>query len=87
LLQIKLSSRVCVVNLRPRICYLLSLLRIHSPDCKHCMAQLTCGNELRRRLEELNGEAQPVQFESLRHGVEMALAVMPSMEADRRKAQ
>jgi hypothetical protein len=31
------------------------------------MAQLTCGNELRRRLEELNGGAQPVQFESLRN--------------------
>lgn len=87
MLQIKLSNRVCVVNLRPRICYLLSLLRIHSPDCKHCMAQLTCGNELRRRLEELNGDAQPVQFESLSKGVEMALAVMPSMEAERRKAQ
>ena len=40
---------------RPRICYVLSLLRIHSPDCKHCMAHLTCGNELRKRLEELNG--------------------------------
>jgi len=26
-------ARVCVVNLRPRICYLLSLLRIHRPDC------------------------------------------------------
>ena len=39
---------------RPRICYVLSLLRIHSPDCKHCMAHLTCGNELRKRLEELN---------------------------------
>jgi hypothetical protein len=87
LLLIKLSSRVYVVNLRPRICYLLSLLRIHSPDCKHCMAQLTYGNELRRRLEELNGDPQPVQFESLSNGVEMALAVMPSMEAERRKAQ
>jgi len=47
------------VMLRPRICYLLSLLRIHSPDCKHCMAQLTCGNELRRRLEELNAPTYP----------------------------
>ena len=40
--------------LRPRICYVLSLLRIHSPGCKHCMARLTCGNELRKRLQELN---------------------------------
>ena len=87
MLQVKLSSRVCVVNLRPRICYLRSLLRIHRPDCKHCMAQLTCGDELRRRLEELNGDAEPVQFESLRNGVEMALAVMPSMEGERRKVR
>jgi len=42
------------VNLRPRICYLLSLLRIHSPDCEHCNAHETCGDEMRNRLEELN---------------------------------
>jgi hypothetical protein len=46
-------------NLKPRICYVLSLLRIHSPECKHCIARLTCGNELRKRLEELNGRTQP----------------------------
>ena len=44
--------------MRPRICYVLSLLRIHSPDCKHCMARLICGDELRKRLEELNGRTQ-----------------------------
>ena len=43
------------VNLRRRICYLLSLLRIHRPNCKHCAACLTCGTELRERLQELNG--------------------------------
>jgi hypothetical protein len=43
-----------VLKLRPRICYVLSLLGIHSPDCEHCMARLTSGDELRRRLEELN---------------------------------
>ena len=42
------------MNVRPRICRLLSLLRIHSPDCEHCAAHLTCGNELQKRLEELN---------------------------------
>ena len=47
------------VMLRPRICYILSLLRIHSQDCKHCMARRTCGIELRKRLEELNGWTQP----------------------------
>jgi len=49
------------VMLRPRICYILSLLRIHSPDCAHCMARLTPGIELRKRLEELNGWMQPSQ--------------------------
>jgi len=44
--------------MRPRICYVLSLLRIHRPDCKHCMARLTRGDELRTRLEELNGRRQ-----------------------------
>ena len=36
-------------TLRPQICYVLSLLRIHSPDCEHCMARLTCGDDLRER--------------------------------------
>jgi hypothetical protein len=76
---------VCVVSLRPRICYVLSLLRIHSPNCKHCLARLTCGTELRKRLEELNERAQPVQFQTFRHGVEMALVLVTSIEADRRK--
>jgi hypothetical protein len=41
-------------DLRRLICSVSSLLRIHSPYCEHCMARLTCGDELRRRLEELN---------------------------------
>src|ERR1700686_5774016 len=49
------------VMLRPRICYILSLLRIHSLDCTHCMVRLTCGDELRKRLEELNGWMQHSQ--------------------------
>ena len=48
------------VMLRPRICYVLSLLRIHNPDCKHCAARLSCGNELRKRLEELNEPMQAI---------------------------
>jgi hypothetical protein len=48
------------VMLRPRICYVLSLLRIHNPDCKHCAAHLICGNELRKRLEELNDPMQAI---------------------------
>src|SRR5579864_9778300 len=48
------------VMLRPRICYVLSLLRIHNPDCRHCAAHLICGNELRKRLEELNERMQAI---------------------------
>jgi hypothetical protein len=44
--------------LRAQLCYVLSLLRIHSPDCEHCMARLTCGDDLRKRLEELDGRTQ-----------------------------
>ena len=82
----QIVQRGCVVTLRPRICYVLSVLRIHNPDCKHCMAHLTCGGDLRKRLEELNEQPQPVQFQSFRHGVEMALLLMPSQRPERRKA-
>jgi hypothetical protein len=60
------------VTLRLRICYVLYSLGIHSPDCKHCMTHLPFGIELRKRLEGLNEQAQPVEFVSLRHGVEKA---------------
>jgi hypothetical protein len=46
-------------------CYLLSLLRIHHPDCEHCNARETCGYEMRKRLEELNWRTEP---HSLNHG-------------------
>ena len=45
-----------VVNLR---CYVLSLLRIHRPDCEHCQAREKCGVEMRKRLDELNWRTQP----------------------------
>ena len=35
-------------------CRLLSLLRIHSPDCERCNAREVRGDEMRKRLEELN---------------------------------
>ena len=35
-------------------CRLLSLLRIHSPDCELCNAREVHGDEMRKRLEELN---------------------------------
>jgi hypothetical protein len=40
-------------------CYLLSFLRIHRPDCEHCNARGTCGDEMRKRLEELSVGMQP----------------------------
>lgn len=36
-------------------CYLLSLVRLHSAECKLCNVSATSGEEIRRRLEELNG--------------------------------
>jgi hypothetical protein len=40
-------------------CYLLSLLRIHHSDCELCNAREKYGEEMRRRLEELNWRTQP----------------------------
>lgn len=56
------------MTLRGRICYLLALLRIHRPDCQHCMARLTCGDELQKRLEELNVRTLPCSLKNGRHG-------------------
>ena len=49
-------------------CYLLSLLRIHSPDCELCNARETNGVEMRKRLEELNWRAQPRSLSNGDHG-------------------
>jgi hypothetical protein len=49
-------------------CYLLSLLRIHPPDCERCNARETCGDEMRRRLEELNWRTQPGSLNNGDHG-------------------
>jgi hypothetical protein len=57
-----------IQNLRPRICCVLALFRIHSSDCKQCSARLTCGEDLRKRLEELNGLKQPCAHENADHG-------------------
>jgi hypothetical protein len=38
-------------------CYLLSLLRIHRPDCQRC-AREKAGGEMRKRLEDLNWRTQ-----------------------------
>lgn len=48
-----------IQSLRLRLCHVLSLLRIHRPDCEHCRARQKCGEELRNRLEELGGQSRP----------------------------
>jgi hypothetical protein len=40
-------------------CYLLSLLRIHHPDCELCNAREEYGVEMRKRMVELNWRTQP----------------------------
>jgi hypothetical protein len=52
------------VNLK---CYLLSLLRIQHPDCELCNAREKYGEEMRRRLEELNWRTQPRSLASGDH--------------------
>jgi len=47
-------------------CYLLSLLRIHRPDCKHCVARKRYGMEMQKRLEELNWRMQADSSEVVR---------------------
>jgi hypothetical protein len=42
-----------VVNLRRWACYLFSLLRIHSPNCKYCNIRDTHWGEVKKRLEQL----------------------------------
>lgn len=49
------TTQVMSKLLRSRICHLLSILRLHKPDCERCTDQLTCGAVMRRRLEELDG--------------------------------
>jgi hypothetical protein len=53
------------VNVR---CYLSSLLRIHRPDCERCNARAMSGDEMRKRLEELNGRTQPRSLNNGDHG-------------------
>jgi hypothetical protein len=40
-------------------CRLLSLLRIHRPDCEVCTAREKYGVEMRKRLEELGWGTRP----------------------------
>ena len=60
-------------------CYLLSLLRIHHPDCEHCNVRETRGHEMRKRLEELNWRRQPTVLKKEVHGdaVEVSNSALP----------
>ena len=53
------------MNLR---CYLLSLVRLHSPECERCNAHETHGDEMRKRLEELSWRTQPRSLTNVDHG-------------------
>jgi collagenase-like PrtC family protease len=53
------------VNLR---CYLSSLLRIHSANCRVCNAREKYGTEMRQRLEELNWRTLPDSHANGDHG-------------------
>src|SRR5664279_763853 len=53
------SKSVQEGTVRRRICELLSFLRLHNPDCEHCNASQTRGDEIRQRLEELCWRTQP----------------------------
>lgn len=59
------------MNLRVRMCSLLSLLRIRHPDCEHCNAGQTCGEQMRMRLEELGCRTQPHSPDNGEQGVEV----------------
>jgi hypothetical protein len=49
-------------------CRLLSLLRIHHPDCDLCNTRETNGEEMRKRLEELNCRTHPHSPNNGNHG-------------------
>jgi alpha-D-ribose 1-methylphosphonate 5-phosphate C-P lyase len=49
-------------------CYLLCLLRIHRPYCERCNAREIYGDEMRKRLEELNWRTQPRSLNNEDHG-------------------
>ena len=49
-------------------CYLLSLLKIQHPDCELCNAREKYGEEMRKRLEELNWRTQPHSLNNGEHG-------------------
>lgn len=52
---------------RGRICYVLSILRIHSPDCAHCNVHEMRWSEMRNRLEELSWRPQPYSLKQADH--------------------
>lgn len=72
-----LNTARSVVNLK---CYLLSLLRIHRPDCDLCNAREKYGVELRKRLEELSWRTRPRSLNDGAH--DEVLGVLDSKPAE-----
>ena len=46
------------MSLRRRVCSVLRILQLHSPECVHCAPRLCEGLIIGRRLRELNEHAQ-----------------------------
>ena len=69
------------MNLRSRVCYLLSLLGIHSPDCEYCNADKTRGGEMRARLDELDRRTRSVLLKNGNRGevVKVPGSVLPKV--------
>ena len=57
-----------VVNQLRWKCYLLSLVKLHSPDCECRNARETSGDEIRKRLDELSGRTQSRSLNNGDHG-------------------
>ena len=63
-------------------CYLLSLLRIHHPNCEHYVARKRYGIEMRKRLEELGWRMQPCSQNNGNHKDRIELGVFDSEPAE-----
>ena len=49
-----------LVTLGERLCYVLTLLKMHRPDCERCHCLPECwGDQLRKRLQDLNQRQWP----------------------------
>jgi hypothetical protein len=55
------------VSFKRGLCIVLTLLRMHRPDCERCSALQEClGHDMRKRLEELREQSTMLQEEMTR---------------------